>query len=555
MRASRGALLAAVLAAGLSAGAGAQDTRAPAPRPAVRVVAYRFQVALPDTGAAFSAQATIEFVRPPGASDTLVLDLVGLTVDSVGARVNDSRVPQPFAWLQFARDDSLLRVALPAARERGVRGPETVSVFYHGAPRDGLLIEADARGRRSVFADDWPERARYWLPTVDDPAHKAPVSWLVNAPPGWRVVANGRLTESGRSPDGGTWWGYQERRPIPSYTFVIGAGPLTVSRHRPVVSGGDTIPIEVWAEPEDSAFADSAPFRRVTAVVETLQRLVGPFPYEKLAHVESSTRYGGMENAGAIFYAERGYVSRRMSEGVVRHETAHQWFGDAVTERDFHHLWLSEGFATYFDLVAGAALDGDSVLSRGMRGLARSYLQSGVVDRPVLDTAVTRLTDLLDANSYQKGAWVLHMLRGVIGDSAFFAGIRDYYRTFRDSSVVSADFQRVMERASGRRLDWFFDEWLRQPGYPRLDVTWRTDSTGARVALEVRQTQPAAWGRYAMPAVPVVWLRRGAVVARSSVALLAQAAPQEATFSLDAVPDSLAVDPGGTLLLTAHVAP
>lgn len=541
-------MLATALAAAAPSAARAQSS---APRPAVDVVAYSFQIVLPDTGKVITAQASVDFRRPPVAGDTLVLDLVGMTVDSVGTRVNDPRLPGPFAWLRYARTDSLLRIALPPARgqERG-----NVAVFYHGAPRDGLLIESDARGRRSVFADDWPERARDWLPTVDSPADKARVSWLVNAPAGWRVVANGVLTRSGRSADGSTWWSYEERRPIPTYTLVIGAGPMTVSRHAPAVAAGDTVPIEVWAEPEDSVFADSVPFRRVTAVVEALERIIGPFPYEKLAHVESSTRYGGMENAGAIFYAEGGYVSRRMSESVVRHETAHQWFGDAVTERDFHHLWLSEGFATYFDLVAGAALDGDSVLARGMRGLARGYLRSGVVDRPVLDTTVTRLTDLLDANSYLKGAWVLHMLRGVVGDTAFFAGIRDYYRTWRDSSVLSADFERVMERAAGRNLGWFFDEWLRQPGYPQLQVAWRAEGDTAAV-LEVSQAQPGAWGRWAMPAVPVTFFRKGAVLARRSFALQPLAGLQPVAFRLDAAPDSVAVDPAGTLLLTSRVAP
>ncbi len=541
----------AVAAAALAAASLAARAQAPAPRPALDVVAYSFQIVLPDTGKVITAQATVDFRRPPGTSDTLVLDLVGMTVDSVGTRVNDPRVPEPYAWLPHSYDDSLLRVALPPAHG-AARG--NVVVFYHGAPRDGLLIGPDARGRRSAFADDWPERARDWLATVDSPADKARVSWLVNAPHGWRVVANGVLTQSGRSPDGSTWWSYEERRPIPTYTMVIGAGPMTVSRHRPAAWDGDSVPIDVWAQPEDSAFADSVPFRRVTAVVETLMRLVGPFPYDKLAHVESSTRYGGMENAGAIFYAEGGYATRRMSESVVRHETAHQWFGDAVTERDFHHLWLSEGFATYFDLVAGAALDGDSVLARGMRGLSRSYLHSGVVGRPVLDTTVTRLTDLLDANSYQKGAWVLHMVRSVVGDSAFFAGIRDYYRTYRDSSVLSADFEHVMERAAGRSLGWFFDEWLRQPGYPQLEVAWRTDS-GTIVTLQERQVQPGAWGRWAMPEVPVAFFRGGAVVARRSFALQPQAGWQTATFALDAAPDSVAVDPGGTLLLTARVTP
>src|SRR6266540_693571 len=119
----------------------------------------------------------------------------------------------------------------------------------------------------------------------------------------------------------------------------------------------------------------------------------------------------GMENSSAIFYAERPYVERRMGEGVVRHETAHQWFGDAVTERDWPHIWLSEGFATYFDGVIGAALDGDTVLVNSMRANAESYVSSGVTDRPIVDSGnPADPIRLFNANSYPKGPWVLNML-------------------------------------------------------------------------------------------------------------------------------------------------
>ena len=485
------------------------------------------------------------FRRPPAARE-LTLDLVGLTVDSVGCY--DVAGSAGLTRVPFRRDSTSLAVSLSPS---GAGQAESLAVFYGGVPRDGLSIHPTAAGRPAAFADNWPERARNWLPTVDRPADKAAVSWQVSAPAGWRVVANGRLVRSGREPGGRGWWEFEERRPIPTYTMVLGASRLTVSAHRPAVSGRDTIPIEVWAEPEDSAFADAVPFRRATEVVETLQRLVGPFPYEQLAHVESSTRYGGMENSTAIFYAERGYTSRRMGEGVVRHETAHQWFGDAVTERDFHELWLSEGFADYFALVVGAALDGDSVLRRGMAGLARGYLDSRVVERPVIDTAVTDLTDLLDANSYNKGAWVLHMLRGTIGDSAFWRGIRDYYRTWRDSSVTSADFERSMETASGRDLGRFFGQWLRRPGYPRLDVAWRWDAAGRRVVVDIAQVQPAAWGVFDLPSVALE-LRDGArVVARRSVPV--SAARQTVTVDLPASPTAVVVDPDGQWLLTAAV--
>lgn len=479
---------------------------------------------------------------------TLRLDLVGMSVDSVDEQL--TMRPLPFDY-----DGKALRIALPVAPPDGAPPRPVVwkiRVVWHGAPRDGLIIQPNARGRWAAFGDDWPERARDWIPTVDSPAHKATVSWAVSAPDRLRVVANGELERRTPGGPGRTVWWYRERHPIPTYTMVIGATEMTVSEHRPLISGRDTIPMEVWAYPEDSAFADSVPFRRLTDVVAALQRIVGPFPYEKLAHVESSTRYGGMENSSAIFYAEQMYVSRRMTEGVVRHETAHQWFGDAVTERDFHHLWLSEGFASYFDLVAGAALDGDSVLARGMRADAASYMRSRDVDRPVLDTAVTELTQLLDANSYQKGAWVLHMLRGYVGDTAFFAGVRDYYRTYRDSSVLSDDFRHVMEGASGKRLDWFFAQWLRQPGYPRLDVVWSYDSTAREAVVNVAQVQSPAWGVYRLPGLALDFMAGSRLLARR-VAEVAAAPRQMLHIPLDAPPSALRVDPDGALLLTATV--
>ncbi len=529
-----------VAAAALAAAAAATPRRLPAQ--SVDVVSYGFQIVIPDSGRAIHARATVVFIAAPSV-DTLALDLVGMTVDSVTWHGRDAAGP---AAVPFAYDGRRLLVAHPPLSPPGLGN---VTVFYHGEPGDGLLLGPTARGERFAFADDWPERAREWLPTVDRPGDKAEVLWLVSAPQDWRVVANGRLAGEGRSPDGRTWWAYTEHHPIPTYTMVLAGGPFAVSRHPPAVAGNDTVPIEVWTYPQDSAWADSVPFRRATAIVETMQRLVGPFPYEKLAHVEAVTRFGGMENAAAIFYAEQAYLGRRMGEGVVRHETAHQWFGDAVTERDFHDLWLSEGFASYFDWVIGAALDGDSVLEDGMRENARSYFASAVVDRPVIDTTVSDPLELLDANSYQKGSWVLHMLRGEIGDSAFWRGIRAYYATYRDSSVASEEFERVMERACGRPLGRFFDQWLRQPGYPRLDVAWTWNAGLRRVTLDVAETQSPAWGLYDLPRVELAFSTGGRELARRTIPVTGRR--QRFVFALPAPPDDVRVDPDGRLLLLA----
>jgi len=336
--------------------------------------------------------------------------------------------------------------------------------------------------------------------------------------------------------------------------MVFGATVFSVSRHRPSVVGTDTTANEVWAYPEDSAFADAVPFRRAAEIVDAGSRIIGPFPYRKIAHVESSTRYGGMENSSAIFYDQGGYVSRRMVEGVVRHQTAHQWFGDAVTERDWRHLWLSEGFASYFDLVIGAALDGDSLLQQGMRASAAGYFGSRNVDRPLVDSAAHDLMGLLNANSYNKGAWLLHMLRWEVGDWAFFRGVREYYRIFPDSSVLSEDCQRVVERAAGRDLGWFFRQWLYQPGYPpQLAVDLRVDRAARTATLRVRQAQPAAWGRFRLPRVEVRFFAAGDSVGEGTFALDAAQEEQTFSFTLARVPTEARLDPDGHLLMRATV--
>jgi aminopeptidase N len=534
--------------------------------PGIDVVHYMFVVTLSESSDTVSVDALVTFERGPEAPGTLSLDLIGMTVDSVGfmSTAGFTIVAPPDTACEKAVKNNSLALCLmhiPSVRfqydGRVLRVPigkrsrakyELVSVSYHGVPQDGLIAGTNAHGHRVVFADNWPQRARFWLPTVDRPGDKATVSFVVHAPQSWKVVSNGAQFVSAESRDP-VRWQWSSRVPIPTYTMVIGAGEFTVSTHRPAINGRDTIPMEVWTYPEDSAFADSVPFRRATEIVEVMQRLIGPYPYEKLAHVQSSTKFGGMENSSAIFYAEKPYVERKMGEGVVRHETAHQWFGDAVTERDWPDIWLSEGFATYFDGVIGAALDGDSVLANAMRANAAAYFTSDVTDRPIVDSAnAADPMKLLNANSYPKGAWVLHMLRGLVGDRPFFTGLRTYYRTYRDSTATSQDFQHVMEGASGTDLSWFFHQWLYQPGYPQLDVSWQYDAGAGRVTVGITQRQKPEWGLFRLPVLTVEFRGANGATLRRDVAV---ASSRETVARLDIpfAPAEVHVDPDGRLLL------
>ena len=504
---------------------------------------YAISLTIPDTGTVIHGSAAVLFFRR--VYDTLRLDLVKMQVDTVwrveyNIHTGQLRTPVPYRY-----DGRVITV--PA----DIRGISSLEIHYHGAPEDGLIIGSNSYGRRVVFADNWPERARYWIPTFDHPVDKASVTFniriqtsLISPSLSWRVVSNGKSRRF--------FWSESHR--IPTYTMVFGAGEFSVSEHRPAVDGRDTIPIEVWTYREDSSYADSVPFRRATEIVEVMQRLIGPFPYENLKHVESSTRFGGMENASAIFYAEKPYVERKMGEGVVRHETAHQWFGDAVTERDWPHLWLSEGFATYFDGVIGAALDGDSVLVNSMRADAESYFKSDVTDRPIVDSGYAAdPIKLLNANSYPKGAWVLHMLRGTIGDSAFFRGLRTYYRTYRDSTATSADFQRVIEKEARANLGWFFHQWLYQPGYPQLDVTWQYDAGARKVLLGITQRQKPEWGMFRLPLLTLEFRGANGATVRRDVAVRGDSPETSTRVDLPFAPTEVRVDPDGKLLLRVTI--
>ena len=374
-------------------------------------------------------------------------------------------------------------------------------IRYHGVVRDGLIIRTDSTGRRTVFADNWPDRAHHWLPIPDHPSDKATVDFHVEVSEGTTVIANGVLRRVDTLPRGRLLWNFSMRQRIPTYGMVIGAGPLVTSTLPPAACELKCVPLAVMTFPEDSAWAVDVPFRRAGDMVAFFSQLVGPFPYDRLSHVQSTTIFGGVENPTAIFYDAAAYRSHHLSELTVAHETAHQWFGDAVTEADWHHLWLSEGFATYFAALWLGHAGGDSAFRAEMRRGAATVFKSEATKRPILDPQTTDLMGLLNSNNYPKGAWVLHTLRGLIGDSAFRAGIRDWYSTYRDSTALSSDFAGIMSRAAGQDLTWYFQQALTQPGYPKLAISWARRGKG--LVLTLRQTQPAEWGEYRLPGLGI----------------------------------------------------
>lgn len=477
-----------VLAVAISATAAGQEVHPY--RPGIDVLDYAITIDLPDTGSMIRGDAMLT-VRRTARIDTLVLDLIRLRVQRVTLDARTRR---------FARTDSTIRISLP----RGDSGTFRVRVVYSGRVTDGLIARRDSARRWTYFGDNWPNRARFWIPSVDHPSDKATVTWTVRVPRGRTVIANGSLIETralgtGRRARVMTRW--RESRPIATYLMVVGAAPLTR------VALGETacglselrrcVTQHVYVAPELRRRMPGE-FAKAGEIVRFFASQVGPFPYEKLAHVQSATRYGGMENASAIFYSDQAFRRGGVGEGLIAHEIAHQWFGDAVTGREWPHLWLSEGFATYFAALWTQRAHGDSAFRAEMDRIRSTILEDtvAVTKRPVIDTVETNLPDLLNRNSYQKGGFVLHMLRAELGDSAFFAGIRDYYAKYKHATALTADLQAAFERASDKKLEGFFDQWLRRPGYPELEVTW---SDSALTSLSIGVIQSQRFGLFEFP--------------------------------------------------------
>ncbi len=450
-------------------------------RDAVDVQDYDISLILPDSGPHISGDVGIR-VRMNGAP-RLVLDLVRtLTVESVAV----DGVVMPF---ERAGDSVVVR--MPAGVNEGV-----VRVRYAGDVQDGLIVRRDGRGRWTWFGDNWPDRARQWLPTVDHPSDKATVSWRVAAPVGRAVVANGTLTGTRPVVLNGvtrTETRWRESRRIATYLMVIGAGPLTrfpLADASCVASAAHScVAQDVYVMPENVHTLPGA-FAQAPAIVRLFETLVDVFPYEKLSHLQSATRFGGMENASAIFYSDALFPQGRVRDGLIAHETAHQWFGDAVTEREWGHLWLSEGFATYFAALWTRAAHGDRAFADELAGIRSQILRDSVVmTRPVIDSTQRDLLALLNTNSYQKGGYVLAMLHRELGDSAFFRGVRSYYRAHVNGTATSDDLRTALEASSGRDLRAFFDQWLRRPGVATVTLGWAWNAATSRV--EVLALQPS----------------------------------------------------------------
>ncbi|MEZ5289993.1 MAG: M1 family metallopeptidase [Vicinamibacterales bacterium] len=462
----------------------------------------------------------------------LKLDLASPRADGRGMTVTG--VTAGGAAVAFTHRENRLHLPLPAGLAAGQ--DVTFTITYRGVPADGLRLVDNIHGERTAFSENWYNRARQWLPMIDHVAEKATGEFIVTTRADYQVVANGAIVETVDLGDGRRRTHWRQDVPISPWLFAVGISRFAV-RHAGLVGG---VPLEYWVFPQDAEKGFALFEQDARRSFEFFAGHIGPYAYQKLAHVEAAGMSGGTEHASSIFYGEKGITA---GAGPVVHETAHQWFGDAVTESDWNDVWLSEGFATYFTLLYTEYAEGRDAFADGLR---RSRDRVLALEQRLPDTPVVHVNHDEAAREpnnqlvYQKGAWTLHMLRERVGTEVFWRGIRDYYRRYVNATASTDDFRQVMEHASGQDLTWFFRQWLTRAGVPALAGSWRYDAATREVVVTVRQTQDGDPFRLSLGiglvasdgALPAI--RTMAITDReTTVRWAAPAAPSEVVFDPD----------------------
>lgn len=425
-------------------------------------------------------------------------------------------------------------------------------------PRKGLFFILPKKGSDKkhfeTYSQGEMEDNHYWFPCWDFPNDRATSEVFITTKMPNIAISNGKLVGVTTNKEDSTRT-FHWKIDIPHVSYLTS---IVVGNYVKVEDYYKKKPVQYYVHPDQKAYA-MATFETTPKIIGFFSKRIGvEYPYSKYAQtVVDNFMYGGMENISATTLTSATIHDRRStidgtSEGLIAHELAHQWWGDLLTCRDWTSAWLNEGFATYFASLWTEHSRGRDALEVDMRNAARTYMaeDSAVYRRPLSWYRYNYPVNMFDRHAYQKGAWVLHMLRYVVGDELFWKGLNFYATTNSKKLVEAFDLKKAFEDGTGKNLYWFFNEWVYSAGYPKFDITktW-VDSLHA-LALHVKQTQvgDTLTTVFRMP------VRIQMITAHHQRTATVNLSTADTTFYLHCVqnPDLVLFDPGDQILKSVN---
>ncbi len=472
------------------------------------------------------------------------LDAAEMTIHS--AKVDDKNA-------SFVYDNRILLTQL--GKELDLNQRSTINVEYSSQPRRGLYFRVPTNEHPErhvhVFTQGQPEDSKYWYPCYDYPNMRNTTEIVVTLPASMVVVGNGKLvstveTDSGKK----KIWHFSQKIPHASYLLSLVAG-----EYQKVEEKHNETQLEYYF-PKGRENDVQRSFSKTAKIMDFFSNVTGvKYPYAKYAQtVVSDYNYGGMENISATTLTEKTLHDERshldfQSDNLVSHELAHQWFGDLVTCKDWSHAWLNEGFASYFNALFREADEGVEDFQYYMHNRFMEELVEEVerYQREIVSKQYWDAEEIFDYHAYNKGAWVLHSLRGLLGDEVFWTGIRWYVSKFREKEVETFDFRKTMEEASGFELESFFNEWIFNPGFPDYKAAYSWDREKNLSRLEIEQSNAGSDG---IPVFtnPIEILFTFAHNKRESLKVRMREKKESFFFSFEEEPVNVNIDPGNWIL-------
>jgi aminopeptidase N len=473
---------------------------------------------------------------------SISLDLMNsMAVDSVfagGLRVNATQQPSYFS------------ITLDRTYGRGEL--ITTTVFYHGVPGSSgfgsFSFATDPSGAPWIWSLSEPYGAKDWWPCKDHPSDKADsVDVWITCDSTFKVGSEGTLTAVVDNGGGTRTHKWKHRYPIATYLVSV-----AIARYSQFISWFKYSPVDSmlildYALPGSINSATSS-LPQTVDMLHIYSDLFGLYPFytEKYGHSQFGWG-GGMEHQTMTSLGS-------FAENLIAHELAHQWFGDMITMSTWPDIWLNEGFATYCVALYREKRYGQADYRSYMDG-EMNAARSAVGSVHVQDTAT--VSSLFNSDLvYAKGATVLHMLRHVMGDSLFFQAMKQYAgdTRFRFKTASTADFESVCESVSGRRLDYFFNEWVSGEGYPRYLYDWESQRSGPSYVVSVTIDQTAALGSPLFFTMPLD-LRFSGAGLDTTVTVFNDARNQTFVINLPRPPTSVELDPDNWILKDAFLSP